>query len=511
MFVSLSRMSSKPSIELIENVSTTKPPTEIDEKIIQINQPDFSNINESKVLRKMDFHLLPMASLLYLVSFIDRGSIANVRIEGITVTLNITEDQFNLCVTIFFITYALFEVPSNIVLKKIGRPSVFVPTIMVIWGIVMTLSGIVQNFAGLFAARLFLGIAEAGLYPAASYWICMELQFRQALFYGSATTAGAFSGLLAFGIAKMDGIGNYEGWRWIFIIEGIATVIIAVISYFVLYDYPETAKFLSEREREFVIWRLKNDSNGEITDLSHPNYSHFGEREEPGLRHAVISVLKDYKLYLQALLFISITAPSYGITLFLPSVVKAMGYSTSKSQLLTIPVFIVAALCAIIQSKFADRVGIRFIFIAGNMSIVVIGFIMAIVGQETSKPNVIYGGVFIGVCALFSAFPGMITWNANNLANSQRKAIGMAFQIGFGNFGGVFASNFYKPTTLTLGHSLELGFSCLAIIVSLVLAWGYNYANVQDLKKLKNNTFEGLSDLEFYQMGDNSPFYKYRL
>lgn len=84
-----------------------------------------------------------------------------------------------------------------------------------------------------------------------------EAQFRQALFFSAASVAGAFSGLLAFGIAHMDGVGNLAGWRWIFILEGILTVIVAVIAYFTLYDFPETATFLTEEERAFVVYRLK--------------------------------------------------------------------------------------------------------------------------------------------------------------------------------------------------------------------------------------------------------------
>lgn len=89
-------------------------------------------------------------------------------------------------------------------------------------------------------------------------WYCRhEIQLRQALFFSAASIAGAFSGLLAFGISKMDGVGGYEGWRWIFILEGLLTVIVSVLAFFVLYDFPETAGFLTEEERAFVVYRLK--------------------------------------------------------------------------------------------------------------------------------------------------------------------------------------------------------------------------------------------------------------
>jgi MFS family permease len=122
--------------------------------------------------------------------------------------------------------------------------------------------GIVQSYEGLLVARIFLGVTEAGLFPGVAYYITMwyarhEAQFRQALFFSAASVAGAFSGLLAYGIAHMDGVGNLAGWRWIFILEGILTVIVAIAAYFTLYDFPETASFLTEEERAFVVYRLK--------------------------------------------------------------------------------------------------------------------------------------------------------------------------------------------------------------------------------------------------------------
>lgn len=113
-----------------------------------------------------------------------------------------------------------------------------------------------------------LGLISARLFPGVAYYITMwycrhEAQFRQALFFSAASVAGAFSGLLAFGIAHMDGVGNLEGWRWIFILEGILTVVVAIIAYFTLFDFPETASFLTEEERAFVVYRLKYQASQE--------------------------------------------------------------------------------------------------------------------------------------------------------------------------------------------------------------------------------------------------------
>lgn len=127
--------------------------------------------------------------------------------------------------------------------------------------------GFVKNFEGLLVARIFLGITEAGLFPGVSFYLTQwyrryEINFRIALFFSAATAAGAFGGLLARLINEMDGVAGYHGWQWIFILEGIATVVVAAASFWMLYDYPDTAKFLSTEERHFMKARLALDNDG---------------------------------------------------------------------------------------------------------------------------------------------------------------------------------------------------------------------------------------------------------
>jgi sugar phosphate permease len=180
-----------------------------------VTMASFAHLDEKKILRKMDLRLIPMLALLYLLSFLDRGNIGNAKIQGLDTDLKLTGSKYNWCLTIFFFSYAAFEVPSNLLLKKL-RPSIWLPTIMVAWGLVMTLMGLVTSYRGLLAARFFLGVTEAGLFPGVAYyitlWYCRhEAQFRQALFFSAASIAGAFSGLLAYGISHMHGLAGLAG------------------------------------------------------------------------------------------------------------------------------------------------------------------------------------------------------------------------------------------------------------------------------------------------------------
>ena len=133
-----------------------------------------------------------------------------------------TPGQYNACLSLFFVSYAGFEPLTNILLKRL-KPSVFIPAIMALWGVVMVCMGLVHNFSGLAAARFFLGVAEAGLFPGVTYYLSTwykrsEIGIRTAIFFSAAAIAGSFGGLLAAAIAKMDGIGGKHGWAWIFIL-----------------------------------------------------------------------------------------------------------------------------------------------------------------------------------------------------------------------------------------------------------------------------------------------------
>lgn len=133
-----------------------------------------------------------------------------------------TPGQYNACLSLFFVSYAGFEPLTNILLKRL-RPSVFIPAIMILWGIVMVTMGLVHDFSGLAAARFFLGVAEAGLFPGVTYYLSTwykrrEIGIRTAIFFSAAAIAGSFGGLLAAAIAQMDGIGGKHGWAWIFIL-----------------------------------------------------------------------------------------------------------------------------------------------------------------------------------------------------------------------------------------------------------------------------------------------------
>ncbi|KAI9068182.1 MFS general substrate transporter [Trametes sanguinea] len=248
---------------------------------------------ERRLWRRVDLQLIPLVTVMYLVAFIDKTNIGNAKIQGLTTQLNLTGNRFNIILTLNFVTNCVFALPANLLLKKL-RPSVWLPGITIIWGIityitvsqcftgsltceffVSTLQGIVKSYQQLLALRVCLGIAEAGLSPGILYYLTLwypryMLQYRIGLFWGGAAFAGAFSGLLAYGISFMAGIGGLEGWSWIFILEGIISVVVGVVAAFIFVDYPQTADFLKPKEKAYLVHRTTYDtlSAGEDPDFS---------------------------------------------------------------------------------------------------------------------------------------------------------------------------------------------------------------------------------------------------
>ncbi|KAK7712998.1 hypothetical protein SLS57_007559 [Botryosphaeria dothidea] len=483
------------------------------EKIVSVGcvtMQRFAHLDEKKILRKMDVRIVPVLAVLYLMSFLDRSNIANAEVEGMSSDLNMSGGQYNWTLTIFFFSYCVFDLPSNIALKKL-RPSIWLPSIMVAWGTVMTLMGIVQSFKGLLTARFFLGLTEAGLYPGATFYITTwyrreEALWRQALFFSAASIAGAFSGLLAFAIANMDGIAGLEGWRWIFIIEGLCTVTIAFASYFFLWDYPETANFLTAEERQFVTHRIKFQAhNVDEAGRMIPQDDQFSWLY-------VRAAIFDWQVWANIIVFWGIQCPLYGIALFLPTIIRrGMHVSPSTAQLLTVPIYLTAAVFSVFIAFLSDRKGQRSPFILLCFAFMAIGFIMCI---SSSKSGIVYAGVYIAACAIYPAFPANVTWLSNNLAGTSKRASGMAIQIGIGALAGAMASNFYRARDeprYILGHALELGFILAGMMAAACLMLSYRVINRRRAQRVTEGAHFDYSPRQLSELGDKAVTFRYIL
>lgn len=209
------------------------------------------------------------------------------------------------------------------------RPSLWITIIMFAWSICMIAQGFVKNYAGLMATRVFLGLSEGGLFPGVNYYITQyyrrdECGIRMATFFSAATLAGAFGGILARGIAEMDGVGGLPAWSWIFVLEGIASVLVSLGAYWWIRDYPRhKPAFLTAAELDEVQRRLRADS-GDFAD------------QKVEMKY-ILQALCDWKIWVHMGIFLGCFCPIYSYSLFAPTIVRGMGYTANSAQLMSVP------------------------------------------------------------------------------------------------------------------------------------------------------------------------------
>ncbi|TFK30775.1 MFS general substrate transporter [Coprinopsis marcescibilis] len=477
---------------------------------------DVSDIDERKLMRKVDLHVIPWLTILYLFSFLDRGSIGNAKLYNLEEDLGITDTQYLLSLSMFFIPYALFEPASNVLLKRL-KPSVWLSSMMLLWGIVMTLHGVVKNFGGLLSLRLLLGLAEAGLYPGVVFYISSwykrsETGFRVAVFFSSATVAGAFGGLLAAGIAKMDGVGGRPGWAWIFILEGIATVLLAIASFWIIQDFPDTAAFLTENERVFVIRRLQQDSK----------HSASGEvfRSE-----YVWQSLRDWKTYLAMGLYMGFDGPLYAFALFLPSIINQLCYMATQANLLSVPVYVWGCIMTCVIGYLSDKFGRRVYWNAGLFSVGIVAYIILVTSRT---PALSYFAVYLAVSAIYPIIPNSVAWVASNVEGSYKRSVSLGMAIGFGNLNGAVTATIYRARDRPwygLGHAIVLGYIAFGLFCTIAYAVLLKRENdrrdrherdeiisgvVNKLADEKNGRYSGV-DAARLQKGDEWSGFRYTL
>ncbi|KAK6215337.1 major facilitator superfamily transporter [Colletotrichum tabaci] len=428
------------------------------------SDPDRSGFDQAatkRLIRKIDWTLIPFLALLYLLSFLDRTNIGNARLAGLEADLGMKGLDYNVALSVFFPWYVAAEIPSNLAMKRF-RPSVWIPSIMIAWGICCTLMGLVHNYPGLLASRMALGLAEGGLFPGITYYITMwyrrhECGLRMAIFFSAATAAGAFGGLLARGIVEMDGVGGRPGWAWIFILEGILTLAVAIAAFFVMNDYPATAKFLTVAEKEEVTRRLEQDRSALADEFSMVYFK---------------DAMKDWKIWVHMFITIGIYTPLYSYSLFLPT--------------------------------------IRGIYMIFFCLVGITGFIMLLSSQSN---GVKYAGCFFAASGIYPNVPQGVAWNGNNIGGSVKRGVGIAMHVGFGNLGGAIAGFLYQAKDRPRyypGHGTLLSTLTMSMCLSAFMTIYLRRENARRDREYKDPALYTAEEKAAERhKGDNATFFRY--
>ncbi|KAH6644749.1 major facilitator superfamily domain-containing protein [Boeremia exigua] len=441
------------------------------------------------LLWRLDIHILPILALLFLCSFIDRTNVGNAKILGLEKDLGMDDSQYAIGLCVFYATYIASELPSNLVLKKVS-PRVWLPALTAVWGILTMCLGFVTGFSSFVAVRALLGIAEGGLLPGMVLYLShfykrTELALRIGIFYTAASLSGAFGGLLARGLNAIGPAGGLEGWRWIFIIEGILTFLVGVSSAIFLPNSIESAGFLSVSEKQCSRIRLN-------TSAVHESFS-WAE-----VRRGVFNL----QVWLSATAYFCILCGLYSFGLFLPTIVKG-GFSTdpNQAQLWTVIPYAVAAAFTVVAAFVSDRIALRGPVMLVTLPIAIIGYAVISV---TTNPKVQYGMTFMMATGMYASVPCILSWNSNNSAGHYKRATTTALQLAIANSGGFVASFVYPKSegpNFHKSHQIMLGLLCAA--------WVLIAANVAWVAKLNRDKVLGkYAQFEGYTDDDRAPSFK---
>ncbi|KAI1338273.1 MFS general substrate transporter [Xylariaceae sp. FL0016] len=441
---------------------------------------------EKKLLRKIDLRMMPLMMLIYVLNYLDRNNIATARLGSLEEDIGLHGTQYNTIISIFFVGYILTQIPTNMILNKM-RPSIFLPSVMIGWATVSACTGAVQNYEGMIALRFLLGFVEAPFFPGAlflfsSWYTKKELAARISILYAAGQMAGAFGGLLGAAImGGMDGKAGISNWRWLFIIEGCATVPVAILTIFVLPDYPATTKWLSDEERQIAVLRIAEEANEEDDRAETPAWI--------GLKMA----FTDPALYMIWFMQLGLNTAA-AFTNFFPTIVATLGYGQTETLLLSAPPYVFAAILGIINSWHSDKTRERWLHVVWPQVFCSIGFIISAVTLNTGAR---YTATFM-MMSVYGSFGCILSWVSTTLPRpSTKRAISYAVVNAGSNFAAIYASYFYpsrQGPRYWQANVANVAFSGACILMATVLHFYLRWRNKKlDQAAAEDAATEGMS------------------
>ncbi|KAM7204282.1 general substrate transporter [Naviculisporaceae sp. PSN 640] len=448
---------------------------------------------KKRIIRHVDRRLVLTVGALYCVSLMDRTNLGAASIAGMKVDLNlIGNNHYSIISLLFFVTYIIFQPPSTVVVRKIG-PRIFITIITFLWGCCLIGMGFAQDWKLLAGLRVVLGVLEAGFFPSCVYLLStwytrFEVGKRNSVFYMVGCVASAFAGILAYGIMQMAGIANLNGWQWIFIVQGLITVVLAVAGYWLLVDFPDSKRatwaFLAEKDRQWICARVEADRG----DVKTPPFD----------LKTYLKVGMDLKVWAYAMIFFNTTTVTYALAYFLPLILNGnMGFSVAQAQCLIAPPYALAGIVMYGGSWVGDKYRIRGPIVLFNTMLVLIG--LPIMGFH-SNAAVRYFGVFLTTAGANSNVPAAMSYQANNIRGQWKRAFCSATFVAFGGIGGIAGSLVFREQDYP-GYGPGL-YACIATsLLTLIIVGVLTFTFWLENKKADRGEKELESDEPGFQPG----------
>ncbi|KAK4864744.1 hypothetical protein LT330_001367 [Penicillium expansum] len=418
---------------------------------------------ERRVVRKLDWRVPTLLGFFYLLAFLDRSNIGNAKIAGMEEDLGLDGKSYAWLLTIFYISYTLFEFQA--LMWKIVKPHQWAAFVVFSWGLIAACQAAVTNWQGMMALRFLMGAFEAGFGPGVPYLLSFfyrrhELGLRCGLFLSAAPLANTFAGALAYGITS--GHASLANWRLLFLVEGVPVCAAAVLAWFFVPDSPLDAKFLTEEEKDVARARALQQS---------------GEPDRTGKIQwkELAMTLVDVKAWLTALMYFSCNVSFSSLPVFLPTILKEMGFTAINAQGLTAPPFFASFLATIATTWVADRIQQRGLTIAALSLVGGVGYILC---ATCTSVGVRYFGVFLAACGVFPSIANILPWVLNNQGSDTRRGGGIILLNLIGQCGPFLGTNIFpdeQAPRYVKGMAICAAFmfftTLLALCLRVLLVW----------------------------------------
>ncbi|KAG4029913.1 hypothetical protein MFRU_014g02050 [Monilinia fructicola] len=464
----------------------------------------FDPIAERKLRLKIDLMIVPTVALLYLFCFIDRANIGNAKLAGLEKDLKMAGYDYNKVLSIFYISYIVFEIPANMACKWIG-PGWFIPATSLAFGICSIATAFVHNVPTISIVRFLLGVFEAGMMPGIAYYLSRwyrrsELAFRLSLYIVMAPLAGAFGGLLASGILKLSSFGTLRTWRMIFAIEGIITCCLSVIAFLTLTDRPATAKWLTQEEKDLAIARVKSERVGatEVLDA-------FDSKK---ILRGIFSPVT----IATSLIFLLDNITVQGLAFFAPTIVKTIYPKATvvSQQLHTVPPYIVGAFFTLLFPFLSWRFDRRNIFFIMSAPLMMCGYIMFLASTEAQTR---YGATFLIASGAFSFGALCNAQVAANVVSDTARSSAIGTTVMMGNVGGLISTWSFLPNDAPnyhIGNGLNLATSTATLLLSIGLLLWMKMDNKKRDRRDVDAELDGLSQRQIQDLDWRHPGFKWK-
>jgi len=374
---------------------------------------------EQRVLRKISLRIVPFIMLLYFIAFLDR---VNIGFAALTMNddLGFSPTVFGFGAGIFFLGYFLFEVPSNLILHKVGA-RIWIARVMITWGLVSGAMAFVQGTTSFYTLRFLLGVAEAGFFPGIilylSYWFPARKRAQvTAIFMAAAPISTALGSPISAALLEMHGLMGFAGWQWMFVLEAVPAVVLGVLVLFWLTDKPQKAKWLSEEERNWLVTTLAAEQ----------------AQRQSAAHHSAWQGLFDKRVLALALVYFGTSAGLYTLGIWSPQIIKTMGLSPMAIGLLNAVPAVIAVAAMVLWARHSDKSGERPWHVIAACILAAVGLVFA--GNAATIVGVIVALTLVN-CGISASKPPL--WSMPTLfLSGSAAAAGIATINSIGNLGG---------------------------------------------------------------------------